>query len=515
MHSDHLFELIKSLNKTEKRYFKLMASRHTIGDENNYIILFDFLDGIETYDEKLIFIHFKKESFINNFSITKKRLYDRILAALDNYYSHSSIDSQLFKLLNSADILSNKALYDQSRKVLVSAQKLALKHQRYLILLEIQKRSDRLLENTRYENTSVEKIRELKARKSDIIQHVVDHFELWSLKSELFIELAIFNDCRNKEHQVKIEQIYFSLKETFNPSTLSIENLYLYYHIESAYYFAVQDFDACKSSLASNIDLFENHPVFLEQQPHSYFSVLTNIIFIHEQLMEFNEADFLLLKLKKFQKTYSNHLTEDMEIKLFSSISSISLSSFYRLGSATDSIEFVNNIKNGLEKFENKIPSSRRIFLHYQCALVLISTGNHTEALDSINQLLNTTDRDVDESIIGYAHFLELIIHIELKNIRLLPHALRNTERFLKSRNLLHPFENLLLRFINKIIKTENTFDIQLIWESFYEELVEFRDANSTNKTPNFFDFESWTKAKIEHKNFHEIAKQRYTGLAS
>ena len=55
-----LFELIKSLSKSEKRYFKLLSSRHTIGDENNYVKLFDFIDKQTTYDEGVIFKEFKK-----------------------------------------------------------------------------------------------------------------------------------------------------------------------------------------------------------------------------------------------------------------------------------------------------------------------------------------------------------------------------------------------------------------------------------------------------------------------
>ena len=41
-----LFELIQAMSKSEKRYFKLMSSRHTIGKENNYVRLFDFLDKL-------------------------------------------------------------------------------------------------------------------------------------------------------------------------------------------------------------------------------------------------------------------------------------------------------------------------------------------------------------------------------------------------------------------------------------------------------------------------------------
>ncbi len=57
--SNSLHELIKSLNKSEKRYFKVFSSRHTIGEENSYIKLFDFIDKMDEYDEEELFKCFK------------------------------------------------------------------------------------------------------------------------------------------------------------------------------------------------------------------------------------------------------------------------------------------------------------------------------------------------------------------------------------------------------------------------------------------------------------------------
>ena len=93
--SDSLFQLIKSLNKSEKRYFSLYASRHTIGEKNNYIILFEAIDKQLEYNESLILKQFKKEAFINKFSIAKSRLYDVVLDSLTAFHSRSSIDAQL------------------------------------------------------------------------------------------------------------------------------------------------------------------------------------------------------------------------------------------------------------------------------------------------------------------------------------------------------------------------------------------------------------------------------------
>ena len=57
--NEALFELINSMTKSEKRYFKLLSSRHAIGGENNYTLLFDKIDEQKVYNEEKIFKKFK------------------------------------------------------------------------------------------------------------------------------------------------------------------------------------------------------------------------------------------------------------------------------------------------------------------------------------------------------------------------------------------------------------------------------------------------------------------------
>ena len=48
---DRLFELIKSLSKSEKRYFKLFCSSES--GKSNYLKLFDAIDKQEVYNERI------------------------------------------------------------------------------------------------------------------------------------------------------------------------------------------------------------------------------------------------------------------------------------------------------------------------------------------------------------------------------------------------------------------------------------------------------------------------------
>ena len=49
--ADTLFQLIKSLEKSEKRNFKLFVKRNSSGGDLKFIQLFDALDGMKEYDE--------------------------------------------------------------------------------------------------------------------------------------------------------------------------------------------------------------------------------------------------------------------------------------------------------------------------------------------------------------------------------------------------------------------------------------------------------------------------------
>jgi hypothetical protein len=52
--TDPLFLLIKSLEKSEKRNFKLYVKRHSGGEDLKIVQLFDALDKMDEYDEELV-----------------------------------------------------------------------------------------------------------------------------------------------------------------------------------------------------------------------------------------------------------------------------------------------------------------------------------------------------------------------------------------------------------------------------------------------------------------------------
>ena len=53
-YADTLFQLVHSLEKSEKRAFKLYIKRNSAKEDLKIIQLFDALDKLQEYDEKLL-----------------------------------------------------------------------------------------------------------------------------------------------------------------------------------------------------------------------------------------------------------------------------------------------------------------------------------------------------------------------------------------------------------------------------------------------------------------------------
>ena len=60
MVKESLHELIHSMTMSEKRHFKIYASKHVIGGSNDYVQLFDAIAEQVEYNDEFL----KRESFV-------------------------------------------------------------------------------------------------------------------------------------------------------------------------------------------------------------------------------------------------------------------------------------------------------------------------------------------------------------------------------------------------------------------------------------------------------------------
>ena len=134
--SDTLFQLICSLEKSEKRHFKLYITRSSSKEDLKIIRLFDALDKMTEYDEKLLI---KKMDDITKSQLynLKAHLYKQLLASLRLLKTTDNTDLKLSEHLDNARLLYNKGLKLQSLHILEKAKELAKANQKFNFLVQV------------------------------------------------------------------------------------------------------------------------------------------------------------------------------------------------------------------------------------------------------------------------------------------------------------------------------------------------------------------------------------------
>ncbi len=507
--SDTLFILIKSLSKSEKRFFKLYASRHTSSEENNYIRLFEFLEKQPAYESKNVFEFFKGESFLKKYSIATARLYKVILKSLHAFHADSSIDAILKRELHYAEILYDRTLYKQCQQLLRSIKKTAVKHEKYSVLSDVSSWEKKIMETKNYAGESDYSITSILEEDISIAEIMKNFNEFWNIKSRFFLFLNKQGKVRNETELIQFKNAIDNVLLKSESKALSLETKFLYYHIYSAYYFGIDDYLNCYQNLIKNIELVEKHPRVFREKPNIYFSILSNAIYIANQLKQHDQAFLYLKKLREIPILLHAQKNQDLAVKLFSTSYSIELALYKAMGEFSSAVELIPAINNGLEEFSANLTKLRKADFYFNMAAVCFGDDKHSLALKWLNKLLNDIQIEETQDIYCFAKILDLIVHIELKNTDLIPYALKSTERYLKSRNRVYKFEEAFLNFFSAALKTSAGIYNMKNYKELYEKIAPLQDDRFEKTVFEYFDFISWVESKIRKKSFVLIIKNK------
>jgi len=204
--ADILFQLIQSLEKAEKRHFKLYIKRSSSREDLKIIQLFDAIDKSKDYVEKQVI---KKLPYIEKpqFANLKAHLYKELLASLRLLKSTESIDLQLHEQLDYARILYNKGLFLQSLKILEKVKDLAKTYHQESFLIQVislEKKIETLHITRSGENAAIRLTQEA----NDVNEQRTSITALSNLALQLYQWYVKHGHARNEKDEKGVKQFF-------------------------------------------------------------------------------------------------------------------------------------------------------------------------------------------------------------------------------------------------------------------------------------------------------------------
>ncbi|MCC7429997.1 hypothetical protein IT568_04050 [bacterium] len=506
--SDDLFLLIKSLDKSEKRYFKLYASRHILKGESIQIQLFDAIESQEIYDEAKILNKFKDKNFVKHISTTKNKLYSLLLKSLDAYYSSNpSVEVEIRELLNQIDVLKQKKLYEQCLKLITKAKKLTQTYEKpleYLKLLDIESKLSRIINvKTNFEQKE-KSVLEIQKEEFNLVEKYKNYLDFKVMSNQGFLLLEKgdtkkysddFSDTLgNEDFRKNAKPILFQAKVYFNTCC--------------ANYLSLQNKNTESHKFTANlVELWESNPELIKETPYQYLIALYNHGIACRNNKKINELEAIIKLIKSLNE--QKWLPENLKVQVFEFSLELNILLHLYLAWFEKLYNSIDELEEKFKFFGSKLNKKFIIFFILDFAYVCFVVGDFKKALFFLNKLLNETEKETQQNLQTIAKVLSLAIHFELGNYEILEHSAKSVFRFLKQKKELSIFDKAFLAFFEKQLpETKNKKDVQKLFVELSKKLEKVRQQLNLQGNQYYIALCVWVKSKAEAKPFIELLKE-------
>lgn len=507
--SSDLYDLIQSMTKSEKRYFKVFSSRHTIGKSNNYVALFDYIEKMDTYEENAIFEAFDGHDFLNQFPTTKIRLYDAVLKALDAYHANHMESASIYKLLNSVQILFDKGLFSQAKKNLHVAERLIKKSNRSDLLPTYYHLRRMVLEKDNNMNNQADLIDRFGSEESETYEELKTIGALWREKQQLLLFIQRMKRPFTKEEEKKLANFYTEIIQKEDHLPKSFLGRFLYHQSLAAYYYAKNQPQEVLNCMLAQLALFDDFKKSKQQFLQHYFSLQANLIQTYVQLGQTNKAIPFLNQLMAMEKDMVK-LPIFAQQQFFVAQMSSALMLYVHSGQYQKATGLLSRVLIGLEKFSFHNNVSSLQYICFKLGIAFFAIGEHKESLRWINEVVLKTKLEQGNKILFlYAELLQLINHYELGHQDYIPYAIQNTWKQLIKHGLNEPFESLIIASLRSLLKCSDHLaaEEQLI---VIMQQIDTLPNSDKERALSYFDFRCWMQSKIKHQPFHTLSIQKW-----
>ncbi len=504
--SDTLFQLIHSLQKAEKRHFKLYVKRNSSNADLKIIHLFDAIDKLEEYNETIVLKRLpeiSKQQLPN----LKAYLYKQILAALRLLKTHESLDLQLTEQIDYAHILYKKGLFKQALALIDKAKHTARVNQKFTFLLPaiaLEKR----IESLHITRSSETRAEDLSKESLEISAHIHYTSVLSNLSLQLYAWYIKYgHSLKEEDEHTVIEFMKQNLPADVWKQTGFYERLYLYQSY-TWYHFIRQNFTLYYKYAQKWVDLFNEEPSRKRIETGHFIKGLHYLVNSHFVNHQIEKSAQVLEQFEAFAATERVQSNENFTIQAFLYIAQAKINHYFMTGEFDKGVQMIRGMEEKLGQYSSVIDRHRVLVLNYKFATLKFGTGDYSGAIDYLMKIIND-ESDLRYDLQSYARILHLFAHVELGNQDLVKHLAKSVYRFMQQLKNLTVVEEELVKFLrNKVELKGKEFKAEL--EALHARIKAYEKNRFETRAFAYFDIISWLEARINNTTMSEVITKKY-----
>jgi hypothetical protein len=513
--STGLFNLIKSLSKSEKGYFKKFIHINSPRGKNKYLRLFEVIDKQQKNEEGTILRKAKLNTSnkSNQLPNLKNYLYNLILKSLGSYYAGSDATSELKSQLQSIKIFYEKGLFSDCEKTLIKAKKIAERHENHEQLLELLNWENKIVTNNPLlmSKTRTFRGKEIHERYMAVLGILKNKSEYAQLLSTIPGKYRVTGEIHDKKDLSELRNFIQHPLLKDEKLALSNEAKQSFNAIYTMYYRLSGETQKALAPSQHIVKLIESLPERVGSYPLEYMVALTNLSLIYILLKDYARAFDLVQKMESLPQKLDNKLSEGLRALIFMRVNYMKTHIYTETCEFEKGIALTEKIEQGTIVYKNNMEKRAEITLYCNVSLLQFIGGNYTLSLAWLNKILNDSSAcETRPDVYCFIKIFNLLVHYELSNLDLLDDLIKPTHQFLKKRKMLSGLNISILHFFQKSIPgTDSAKKRAAAFLSLKKQFEILLKDPGLKQAFEYFDFVSWAESKVQNRPLVAILKEK------
>ena len=430
-----LWRLINSLHKSEKRNFKIYATRAGGNSESKFVRLFDVLDRMEMPDDNVVVQRMKLTP--GQLSNLKRHLYQELLTSLRLIHIKKEIDIEIREQIDFVRILYGKGHYLDALRTLERAKAKAIEHNQDILHLEIIE-FQKLIE-ARHITLS----RQLGNKMDLLLNESAEKSFSFLNTSELFnLNIQIHGRYIEKGHSktekdIEANEVFWrtiqtrridreTASSTFHQKINRFQSVMWYHYIQLR---LEEGLEAAKNAVA----LFQLSKQMIFKDPDLYLRCLYYVTALGYLTKDIKLVTRYTERLGNFLNDDNIQLNANSTRRIGKTYHFLASHNLLLLeGNYTDAYSLSKQIMSAFQSGEFH-PNNHRwgLFLYKQAAVCFL-VEEYDEALDYLNEIINMKTGLLREDLLINSRLLHALCNYELGNYLLVDYHLTGLSRLLR-----------------------------------------------------------------------------------
>jgi hypothetical protein len=475
------------MSAAERRYCASMLEKGS-----RYRQLFSAINKLKQWDENHLRQCLDMDKKPGDFAVLKNQLFDRLLAALQQFDRHSNPIQRLYHHIHGCQVLIRMGLFAKADKELAAVRKEAYKWKDPLGILMIQQLQMQLWARIYFRELSENKIDEWQIENLKITHELTENTRYKYLSSKLS-RLQYASGVRGRELAQKMQPLLAIPEFVREPESVGAKLDFLQAH--ALFDFTRGEVESARKYNRRFLELLNEDHSLREIHADRYFSVFNN--FLIDCLLQ-RDFETMLSGLERLRKLPAEpgfrHLS-NIEANVFRLSMLLELNYLLGQGQFKKAAALSEPLLQGLEIHGDRIVKANRITLLYLMAYAVFANGDPSSALDYLISLQSEKAGTAALQLQRAARLLQMICHFECGDLSLVESLILSARREDKEKTapaILKETWSFLLSASRK----------QLKWDNYLKKLEALVEEAGSPELLNLFQLQIWAYARQNKTSF-------------